>query len=99
DDRNFREASQPVQCRLYFSQLDAIATALDLGISTAMEVEETICAQPREVAGSVHASRPRTTTRVLKERSTSLLFVSPISRAQSYSGDEQIADFTVSDWL
>ncbi len=90
DYRALPKARERVKRRLDLAQLDPVASALDLRIGAAQEVEQTVGPTTRQIAGLVNAivSRP---VGIRKKHAAGLVRVAPVPRAQAHAADVEVA--------
>src|SRR5260370_33434869 len=79
------------------AQLDAVAAALDLRVVPADEMEQSVGAALRQVAGPVDPVVRPGTPGEGKEHAVRLLGVPPVARAQPGAADVQVAGFSCGD--
>src|SRR5262245_2139303 len=78
-----------VQRRFNLAQLDAVAPVLDLRVSPSDVVEEPTLIEPAEIAGCVDPALPAW---IRDECSSGLLLVTPVARAETHTGNEDLSD-------
>src|SRR5206468_11628956 len=92
DDGTLAQGRERVECRLDLAQLDPVASALDLRVGTAQEIEQTVGAAVRQIAGLVNAVAWTRPTGTRKKHAIGLLLVAPVARAQAGASDVEVAD-------
>src|SRR5712691_10303402 len=92
DNRTLSQGRERVKRCLDLAQLDPVASALDLRVGTAQEIEQAIGAAARQIAGLINAIAWTRSARTRKEHGVGLLPVAPVPRAQPDASDVEIAD-------
>src|SRR6266568_796070 len=92
DYRALPQAWERVKRRFDFAQFDPVASALDLRIGAAQEVEQTVGPATRQIAGLVDAIQRTRTAGIWKKHAAGLLGVAPVARTQAHTADVEVAD-------
>src|SRR6185503_2822719 len=75
------KAIERTQRCLDLTELDAVATALDLGVGAAEEIGLAVLTDPSKVSGLVDSRRGSRQPRILPEDGARFLFIAPVTRA------------------
>src|SRR5256884_7179683 len=92
DDRALPQGWERVERRLDLAQLDPVASALDLRVGTAQEIEQAVGAAPRQIAGLIDTIAWARAAGTREKHAVGLLRVAPVARAQPGASDVEIAD-------
>src|SRR5437773_12151058 len=92
DHRTLPQGRKRVERSLDLTQFDPVASALDLRVGTAQEIEEAVGAAARQIAGLINAIARTRSAGTREKHAVGLLPVAPVTRAQSGASDIEIAD-------